>query len=151
VEFEITSGGTDDQAAVTTIPPNRRRLAAPYLRRIFGFPDIFTKDFDFTKDVPITLPEQTFSLGQKTLTCAPLPDISVQADAVVSVDAKANFGVHVKGALNPFPDIKEINLQALLNGDVGGSLKFKADLAGSIDTGEISLFSRGFPGLDFGP
>jgi hypothetical protein len=165
VQFEITSGGIDDDAAAAAVPAHRRHLAASHLRRfkfpdlnipkIPGLPDIkipeISKNFDFNKEVPISLPEKTFSLGQKTLSCAPLPDISVQADAVVSVDAKADFTVHVKGVLDPLPNIDEMNLQASINGDVGGSLKFKSDLAGSIDTGEITLFTAGLPGLDFGP
>jgi hypothetical protein len=149
VQFEITSGGINDDAIAAAVPAHRRHLAASHLRR-FKLPGI-SKNFDFDQGIPISLPEKTFSLGQKTLTCAPLPDISVQADAVVSVDAKAEFTVHVKGVLNPLPNIDEMNLQASINGDVGGSLKFKSNLAGSIDTGEITLFTAGLPGLDFGP
>ncbi|KAJ6522865.1 hypothetical protein B0H19DRAFT_1008804 [Mycena capillaripes] len=93
---------------------------------------------DFSKKV---------SLFEKKLECPP-----ISAEASVDVDATAHavvtIGVAATGTIVP-PKITDFSLLASLTADLNGELTLKAELSGTLDSGNIKLFETGIPGLDF--
>ncbi|KAJ6480450.1 hypothetical protein C8R45DRAFT_1005441 [Mycena sanguinolenta] len=93
---------------------------------------------DFSKQV---------SLFETSLSCPP-----ITAEASVNLDATAHavvtVGVAASGTIVP-PEITSFSLSASLTADLTGQMVLKAELSGSLDSGNKLLFQTGIPGLDF--
>ncbi|KAJ6472874.1 hypothetical protein C8R47DRAFT_987651 [Mycena vitilis] len=110
------------------------------------------------RDVAATLPaadfSKTVSLFEQSLDCPPiiLTHFFLAAEASVNVDATAHavvtVGVAASGTIVP-PKITDFSLLASLTADLTGQLQLKAELSGTLDSGNIQLFQAGIPGLDF--
>jgi hypothetical protein len=109
--------------------------------------DINNIDVNKTFSFPVNVNKQ-FNLVSANVVCAPLPDVSLSADAAVNATGAVSLGVVAAGTIIPV-DVSTFSLSAGLNADLGAQLTFKATTSGSIfDSGEIQLFSAGIPGLD---
>ncbi|KAJ8519111.1 hypothetical protein ONZ45_g3930 [Pleurotus djamor] len=95
-----------------------------------------------------------FPLLSKSLSCPASAPGEIATSASISVDVNTNLhalvqvGVVAKGSLIP-PSISEFALFAGLDADFAGTLNLVASASGSIDSGVISFFEVGVPGLDF--
>ncbi|KAF7319637.1 hypothetical protein HMN09_00304100 [Mycena chlorophos] len=94
---------------------------------------------------PVSL-SKSITLLDESVTCGDVTaKLSASLDAVAQ--ATASIGVVASGTLIP-PELKEFGIISSLTGSVSGTLDLSADVAGSVDSGSISLLNLGIPGLD---
>ncbi|PIL27868.1 hypothetical protein GSI_09990 [Ganoderma sinense ZZ0214-1] len=101
-------------------------------------------------------PDQTFqtNLFNDSLSCpqsgtVPAFGWSISVDLNSTVTGSFNYAVAVAGKLAAL-DAAAVSLLVSFNSTIDSTLSLDADLTGSLSTGDITLFSIGLPGLDFG-
>ncbi|THU98962.1 hypothetical protein K435DRAFT_828282 [Dendrothele bispora CBS 962.96] len=145
--------GAVGNAEVTPAPARRSRL-----RRRGFLKDIFNKfntfDKNITKDLPpIDVTNQTFPIFEDKVSCPasgsiPAFDASIKADVVANAHAVISLGAAATGTIIP-PKLDEFGVFVGLNADLKGTLELVGSASGTADSGKISLFEVGVPGLDF--
>ncbi|KAI1787639.1 hypothetical protein LXA43DRAFT_1164830 [Ganoderma leucocontextum] len=103
-----------------------------------------------------TFPDQTYhtNLFNDSFSCpqsgaVPAFDGSISVDLNSTVTGSLNYAVAVAGNLSAL-DSSAVSLVVGINTTIDGTLSLDADIMGSLSTGDITLFSVGLPGLDFG-
>ncbi|KAM5537469.1 hypothetical protein V8D89_008796, partial [Ganoderma adspersum] len=101
-------------------------------------------------------PDQTYqtNLFNDSFSCpqsgkVPAFDGSISVDLNSTVTGSFNYAVAVAGNLSAL-DASVVSLVVAFNSTIDGTLSVDADLTGGLSTGDITLFSIGLPGLDFG-
>ncbi|KAJ7238335.1 hypothetical protein B0H12DRAFT_1137567 [Mycena haematopus] len=106
-----------------------------------------TVNINKSKALPAADFSKQVSLFQTSLDCPP-----ITAEASVNLDATAHavvtVGVAASGTIVP-PSITSFALLASLTADLTGQMVLKAELSGTLDSGNKLLFQTGIPGLDF--
>ncbi|RXW20042.1 hypothetical protein EST38_g5798 [Candolleomyces aberdarensis] len=106
---------------------------------------------DLSLDESITLPplnvDKTFNVLDQELACPPL-EARLKLDVSAKAHAVAAIGVAAEGTIIP-PKIDDFAITATLNAALNGAVNLTGGLTGSIDSGRISVFQIGIPGLDF--
>ncbi|EIM91796.1 uncharacterized protein STEHIDRAFT_46336 [Stereum hirsutum FP-91666 SS1] len=159
VSFSIQAGSvyspnTGSTAASSTV--SSRRRGYHHSRRFFG---AHTTSLESTPtsiavsnslatlisaDVPCSA-----SVASPTFSAGPVSaQAGVEASVDVNLDAQIQVGIVAAGSLIP-PKITELGLTADFNASIDGKLNLEANVTGTIDSGTISLFQVGIPGLSF--
>ncbi|TFK97642.1 hypothetical protein BDV98DRAFT_513349 [Pterulicium gracile] len=106
-------------------------------------------EIDETINVPPIELDEEFNLIDVSVGCA---ENGVGAGITVDIAAKgtvsADIGVIAVGTVVP-PVLTKFNTVTRLNSDVVGTVTLGGSVTGAIDTGEITLFEIGIPGLNF--
>ncbi|KAK7457234.1 hypothetical protein VKT23_010536 [Stygiomarasmius scandens] len=153
IEGSNVPGAVGD-AEITPAPARRSRLNMKK-RGFLG--DIFKKftsfDKDITKDLPPVDIDQTFPIFEDKISCPasgniPAFDASIKADVVAKAHAVISLGMAATGTVVP-PKLDEFGVFVGLNADLTGTLELVGSASGTADSGKISLFEVGIPGLDF--
>ncbi|KAJ7792273.1 hypothetical protein B0H13DRAFT_2516295 [Mycena leptocephala] len=134
----------------------RSRLNRPQLRNFVtdaadsisnALSSVNTVSINKSKALPAADFSKKASLFEKSIDCPP-----ITAEASVGIDATAHavvtVGVAATGTIVP-PKITDFSLLASLTADLNGELTLKAELSGTLDSGNIKLFEAGIPGVDF--
>ncbi|TDL21321.1 hypothetical protein BD410DRAFT_724403 [Rickenella mellea] len=132
--------GAHGDATLTAVSAQRR--SRMFERR--GFADSFNNTL--SKALPPIDISKAFPIFSTTLPCAGTTtkiDISANAKA----HAQISLGVVAAGTLVP-PVMTEIATYTGLTANLDGTLTVNADLTGTFDSGQITLFQLGLPGLD---
>ncbi|KAK7457178.1 hypothetical protein VKT23_010477 [Stygiomarasmius scandens] len=144
--------GAVGDAEITPAPARRSRLKK---RSFLG--DIFKKftsfDADVTKDLTPLDVNQTFTIFEDNISCPangniPAFDAGIKADVVAQAQAVVTLGIAATGSIIP-PNLDEFGVFAGLNADLKGTLELVGSASGTADSGKITLFQVGIPGLDF--
>lgn len=106
-----------------------------------------------TIDLPPVSLHRQFTIFQTSISCpAPAGGSGFSADFDVGVeagvDAQIGFGFNVNGNIFP-PKITKFNVFGKLNGSAEAQFDIKASVTGSLQTGNIQLYSVGLPGVNF--
>ncbi|RDB30162.1 hypothetical protein Hypma_012361 [Hypsizygus marmoreus] len=132
----------------TVTPPTpRRRGFWDWIEDIYedfnNFDESITKALD-----PINL-SKTWPLFSKSISCAGPPSFtaSVSSDITASAYAAITLGVAAVGTIVP-PKLTEFGLFAAMDANLQATLGLRGNVAGLADTGLLTLFSTGIPGLD---
>ncbi|KAL5520933.1 hypothetical protein ACEPAF_2936 [Sanghuangporus sanghuang] len=130
----------------TTTPAGSRRRSRLVNKR--GLIDSFLGDFNKTKstDLPPINIDQSFNIFNTTVSCSTNEQAKLSVDVNAKLNAEVTIGAVLAGSLIP-PKIKEFGLFSGVSADLEGGLSIDADIAGQIDTGKITLFTVGLPGL----
>ncbi|KAJ7763198.1 hypothetical protein DFH07DRAFT_956572 [Mycena maculata] len=143
-----TIPGQAGNLTVTPPPADSRRRSRIQRRGLFSFIENAFKQFnDFNDTVTHTLPplniDKTLPVFTQSVSCpAPGPSASMKVNAVVSV------GMTAEGTFIP-PSLSAIGIFSGLDATMTGTMKLSGSATGSIDSGPITVFSVGIPGLDF--
>ncbi|KAL0946002.1 hypothetical protein HGRIS_012278 [Hohenbuehelia grisea] len=110
-------------------------------------------DVSKTADIPAIDVNKNFPVFSKSLTCpsksgtsSASASVSVSMDTTLHAVVQVGFAAH--GTLVP-PSLDSVGLFAGFDADFAGSLNLAASASGTIDSGVISFFEAGLPGLDF--
>ncbi|KAF7329581.1 hypothetical protein MKEN_00221000 [Mycena kentingensis (nom. inval.)] len=87
------------------------------------------------------------NLINKSVSCGPVT-AKLTADLNANAHAQATISVAASGTLVP-PKITDFGVITGLDAQIDASVDLNANVAGSIDSGKIPVFSIGIPGLDF--
>ncbi|KAJ7282823.1 hypothetical protein C8J57DRAFT_1296618 [Mycena rebaudengoi] len=106
-------------------------------------------DFDLSQsfDLPPLSFDQTVTLFDQQLSCEPV-DASLKVDLDGKADATAAIGVAAVGTIIP-PKFDDFGVVVDMTASVDGTFDITANIAGTIDSGEIEFLNIGIPGLDF--
>lgn len=141
---------------------SRRRSRVAYRRSLFS--DIFsglssiTSEHDLDKNVTLTPidVDQSFNLFNTSVTCDANTKAQISVDVHPIIHTQVTLGIAAKGRLVP-PSIDDFGVFAALTADLEGSLDVNADIAGTLDTGNVALVTIPISGfsipdiLDVGP
>ncbi|TDL21133.1 hypothetical protein BD410DRAFT_750102 [Rickenella mellea] len=137
-----------------TAAANRRR-SRMFERRGFGD---FVKNAigaiknadSFNKTISSNLPpidiNKSFPVFSSSLSCGG-KSATIDINANAKAHAQVTLGVVAAGTLIP-PKLSEIATYTGVTANLDGTLSINADLTGSFDSGQITLFQLGLPGLD---
>ncbi|KAF8588352.1 hypothetical protein K439DRAFT_1629802 [Ramaria rubella] len=93
--------------------------------------------------------DQDVTLFDQSISCSS-GDVSGSAELKIDVDGKVDatvsFGVTVVGTIVP-PQLTDFTVTADLGGSTSATFNVDATAEGSFDTGSVSLFKTGLPGL----
>ncbi|KAL0576061.1 hypothetical protein V5O48_005919 [Marasmius crinis-equi] len=127
-------------------------------RGLFDFiKDTFKKFNSFDKSITKELPpidvDKTFNIFEEKISCPaqgaiPAFDASLKADAIAKAHAVVSVGVAAVGTIIP-PKLSEFGVFTGLDADLVGTLRLAGSATGTADSGKITLFEVGIPGLDF--
>uniref|UniRef100_A0A0W0EY55 DUF7223 domain-containing protein n=1 Tax=Moniliophthora roreri TaxID=221103 RepID=A0A0W0EY55_MONRR len=148
-------GATGDFSITSAGPARRSRLVK---KGLFDFiEDAFNKfnsfDKSITKDLPPVNVDKTFPIFEEKITCPatedlPAFDASIKADAATKANAVVSIGIAAAGTIVP-PKFSEFGVFAGLDADLQGTLQLVGSASGTADSGRITFFEVGVPGLDF--
>ncbi|KAF5376725.1 hypothetical protein D9615_007807 [Tricholomella constricta] len=102
-----------------------------------------------TKLPPLDI-SQDFPIFSQSLSCPGPPafDAALRADANVNAHADISLGLAAVGTLVP-PELTEFAAFVGLDAQLQATLSLLGNVAGRADTGQITLYQIGLPGLDF--
>ncbi|KAG6857113.1 hypothetical protein H0H87_009238 [Tephrocybe sp. NHM501043] len=140
---------------LTITPPTvfvRRRSFTPDRRGFLSFVesafDKFNKfDKSVTKKLKAVNVGKTFPIFNKSVKCSGT-DASIKADVNTNAKATITLGVATAGTIVP-PKLSDFGLFAGLDATLDAKLGVKGNVAAKADSGEITFFEVGIPGLDF--
>ncbi|KAK7049915.1 hypothetical protein VNI00_005345 [Paramarasmius palmivorus] len=171
-------GATGDFSVTSAGPARRSRLAKKglfdFIEDAFksreidlsfdnNHPDSFSPEFNsfdksVTKDLPPVSVDKTFPIFEQKISCPateglPAFDASIKADAATKANAVVSVGIAAAGTIIP-PKFDEFGVFAGLDADLQGTLRLVGSassdsLKGTADSGKITFFEAGVPGLDF--
>ncbi|KAF8186252.1 hypothetical protein BJ912DRAFT_467768 [Pholiota molesta] len=158
VNFAIRAANVPGAAGNLPIPTHPHGRANS---RAFRFPrgaDKFVpgviNDFslnDFNVNKSTTLPpfdiDQPFNLVNQTVSCPPVA-ATVKIDVNAKTHAVATIGVAASGTILP-PNVDSFAVIVGLDASIDGTVTMLADVSGTLDSGKLTLFEVGVPGLDF--
>lgn len=131
---------------------------APARRGLFSIvEDAFKKFTSFDKSITKELPpvdvDKTFPIFDEKLSCPangeiPAIDASLKADAVTKAHAVVSIGAAASGSIVP-PKLDEFGVFVGLDASLTGTLELVGNAKATVDSGRITLFEVGIPGLDF--
>ncbi|KAF8896682.1 hypothetical protein BD779DRAFT_1668426 [Infundibulicybe gibba] len=137
-----------------TIPGAAGDIPAPALesqRRIRSILGVLSGLSGFDTNKSTALPpldvDKTFNLLTKTVSCPPIT-ASLKIDVGAKAHALASIGIAASGTFIP-PKISSFGIISSVTADLEGSIDLVADVSGTFDSGLITLFEVGIPGLDF--
>ncbi|RDB30165.1 hypothetical protein Hypma_012365 [Hypsizygus marmoreus] len=141
---------------LTVTPPSRRRSIHSQGRRGFlsFIEDAFNKFNSFDESVTKNLPPVDFSKNfpilSQSISCPgpPAVDSSINADVTATSHAVISLGVAAAGTIVP-PKLTDFGLFVGMDATLQGTLALKGNVAGKADSGQLTLFQVGIPGLDF--
>ncbi|KAF8073317.1 hypothetical protein FPV67DRAFT_1409522 [Lyophyllum atratum] len=141
---------------LTVTPPSSRRRRSTHDRRGFisFIKDAFDRFNSFDKSTTQTLPPvevaKNFPIFSKSISCAGPPafDASIKADVDTNARAVITLGVAAAGTIVP-PKLSDFGLFAGMDASLEGTLGLKGNVAATADSGQITFFEVGIPGLDF--
>ncbi|GLB45261.1 putative expressed protein [Lyophyllum shimeji] len=145
-----------EQGNLTITPPSSRRRRSAHDRRGFStfVQGAFSNFNSFNQSVekelkPVDV-SKNFPLFSKSISCAgpPAIDASVSAEIDAKAHAVITLGVAAAGTIVP-PKLSDFGLFAGLDASLQGTLGLKGNLAATADSGQLTLFSVGIPGLEF--
>ncbi|KAJ6540580.1 hypothetical protein B0H19DRAFT_1212999 [Mycena capillaripes] len=153
VNIAIQGANVPGAGGSITVPPSRRSTRLSQ-RGLLGFvkkavKSIASNAINAKKTVtlkPLAL-NKSINLLDKSIKCG-IATASLKADLDANAHATASVGVAATGTLIP-PKLTDFGIITGLTASVDGTLDLTADVAGSIDSGKISLLNVGVPGLDF--
>ncbi|KAL0959108.1 hypothetical protein HGRIS_014405 [Hohenbuehelia grisea] len=120
-----------------------------------GIPDFIEKAFadfsSFDKEILASLQPVSFNakipLFEEKLDCGPVAAF-VRGEAAAKGSITVALGLAATGKIVP-PTISSLGVFTRINGEVEGSLKLSAQVAGTLASKEKLLYSAGLPGLSF--
>ncbi|KAF8896684.1 hypothetical protein BD779DRAFT_1433082, partial [Infundibulicybe gibba] len=138
-------GAAGDIPAPVVGSQRRTRLA----ERGFGIGTILGGKFcrHQVNSTPALDVDKTFNLLNKTVSCPPIT-ASLKIDVGAKAHALASIGIAASGTFIP-PKISSFGIISSVTADLEGSIDLVADVSGTLDSGLITLFEVGIPGLDF--
>ncbi|KAJ7438098.1 hypothetical protein B0H11DRAFT_2254861 [Mycena galericulata] len=152
VNIAIQAANVPGAAGTIQIPPSRRatRLSQRALENFVGnaVSDIAANSVNVNKTIalpPLNL-NKTVNIFNQSISCGPVT-ASVNVDLDGNTQATAQVGVAATGTLVP-PKLTNFGIIAILNGNIAGTMDITADVAGEVDSGQITLVNLGVPGLD---
>ncbi|KAG5638045.1 hypothetical protein H0H81_002165 [Sphagnurus paluster] len=109
-----------------------------------------TIDQSFTQKLPPIDYSKNFPLLSQSISCPGPPAYggSVNADLNTNIHAVISLGVAAVGTIVP-PQITEFGAFVGLDADLRATLGLKGSAFGTADTGLLTLYQVGLPGLDF--
>ncbi|KAJ7266370.1 hypothetical protein B0H12DRAFT_1099380 [Mycena haematopus] len=152
VNIAIQGANVPGASGTIQIPPSRRSTRLSQ-RSLSGFVQSALSDIsgnavnlNQTIDLPPLTLDKSINLFNQSIQCGPVT-AEASADLDGNVNAVASVGVVATGTIVP-PTLTQLALLATLNGNVTGTLSLTADVAGSVDSGQIELLSLPILGLD---
>ncbi|KAF5370996.1 hypothetical protein D9615_010020 [Tricholomella constricta] len=141
---------------LTVTPPSSRRRRSGHDRRAFSsfIQDAFDRfnsfDQSATKALSPVEVSKSFPIFSKSLACAGPPafDASIKADVDTNARAVITLGVAAAGTIVP-PKLTDFGLFAGMDASLEGTLNLKGNVAAKADSGQLTFFQAGIPGLDF--
>ncbi|TDL21237.1 hypothetical protein BD410DRAFT_771726 [Rickenella mellea] len=113
--------------------------------------DGFKKLDSFSQNVSTTLPpidvNKNFPVFNASVQCGPA-SAKIDINANAKAHAQVTLGVVAAGTLVP-PSITQFATYTGLTASMDGKLNIVADAAGTLDSGAVTLFQVGLPGLNF--
>ncbi|KAG5638044.1 hypothetical protein H0H81_002164 [Sphagnurus paluster] len=134
------------------IPARRRRGVVHDKRGLFTFiEEVFKKFNNFDRTVTKSLDpidvNNDIPFFSQSISCSGF-DASVNAGMKTKAHAVVSLGVAAAGTIVP-PQLTEFGVFTGLNANFDGTMSLKANAKGKADSGQITLFQTGIPGLDF--
>ncbi|KAG5640821.1 hypothetical protein DXG03_006893 [Asterophora parasitica] len=141
------------QGDSTIIPPTRRRRGATKDRRgLFSVFGNTLKNFSgFNKSDTKSLPaidfNDNFPLFSQSVSCDGF-NATLKADVAANAHAVVTLGVAATGTIVP-PELTELGVFTGLDAKLDATLNLVGNAKGRADSGQLTLFQTGIPGLDF--
>ncbi|RDB30203.1 hypothetical protein Hypma_010439 [Hypsizygus marmoreus] len=116
--------------------------------------DVFDDFNNFDESITKTLTpidvNKNWQLFSQSISCPGPPafSASISSDVTASAHAVISVGVAAVGTIIP-PQLTEFGLFAGLDAALQATLGLRGNAAGRADTGQLTLFQLGIPGLDF--
>ncbi|KAG5641981.1 hypothetical protein DXG03_003834 [Asterophora parasitica] len=107
-------------------------------------------DKTLTENLPPVDVAKNVNLFSQSLSCAGPPafDASIRADLNANAHAVVSLGLAAVGTIVP-PKLTQFGAFVGLDAQLQASLNLVGNIAGRADTGQVTLFQTGLPGLDF--
>ncbi|KAK1222410.1 hypothetical protein PQX77_014743 [Marasmius sp. AFHP31] len=143
--------GASGDFNVTTPANLQARGLFDFVKKTFKKFNSFDKSL--TKELPPIDVDKTVNIFEEKISCPaqgaiPAFDASLKADAIAKAHAVVSIGVAAVGTIIP-PKLSEFGVFSNLDADLQGTLRLVGSATGTADSGKITLFEVGIPGLDF--